>query len=270
MKRSLSTPAKSPAAGNGNNKGTIAMLDRLHKQQVTWTDTVFKAANDGLITLLGECVDAYAALRKDADERKAVAAALKGLDLEANDGTHLATRVVRYVFRAKTTRVARYAAIVRSAIEHKIDGMAFAKWVKEQGGLDAIRRKTKVADGTVLTPRQLSDQAKNVLAKAPALHVVPKAPAALKASGKALDTFALALVRYNTQTGGAEIVHGSDNAGLTRRYFEVVGKAVLANSAKAVQSASASAQRKKSHAAIQSVVAAATAIAPKKSTAKAA
>lgn len=270
MKTVFSTPAVTSAPGKGHNKGVIATLDRLHKQQVDWANTLLKAANDGLITLLGECIDAFHAIRKDADARKKLTAALADLGLESKDGTHYATRVVHYVFREKSKRVGRYATIVRAALDYGVDGLAFAQFVKDQKGLDAVARKAKVADGTVLTPRQISDQAKAILNTAPALHVVSKANEALKASGKALDTFAVALVRYNTQTGAAEIVHGTDNAGLTRRFLEVVGKGVLEAAAKATSSAAVTTQRQKNSSAIAAAVAAATSVPAKGTTAKAA
>ena len=270
MKKVISTPAVTSAPGKGHNKGVIATLDRLHKQQVDWTNTLLKASNDALIVLLGECIDAFHAIRNDAEARKQLTAALAALSLETKDGTHYATRVVHYVFREKSKRVTRYATIVRAALDFGVDGLGFAQFVKDQKGLDAVARKPKVADGTVLSPRQISDQAKAILNTAPALHVVSKANEALKTSGKALDTFAVALVRYNTQTGAAEIVHGTDNAALTRRFLEVVGKGVIDKAATAKSSAATASQRQKNSSAIAAAVAAATIVPAKKPTSKAA
>jgi hypothetical protein len=259
-----------PAPGKGHNKGAIATLDRLHQQQVHWTKTLYKASNDGLIVLLGECIDAFTLIRNDPEARKNLTEALKRLKLESRDGTHYATRVVHYVFREKSKRVTRYATIVRAALDYGVDGLGFAKFVKDQGGLDAVARKAKVAGGVGMTSRQISDQAKAILNTTPALHVVPKAHVNLKASGNALDTFAVALVRYNTQTGAAEIVYGTDNAALTRRFLEVVGKGVIEAAAKAKSSAVVVTQRQASSVAIAGAVAASTAVPAKKTTAKAA
>lgn len=238
----------------GHNAGIMGTLDGLYQKQVVWANTALKAANDGLIDLLGECLAVYYQLQKDGEARKHLGIALKALGLEAKDGVHVATRVTRYVFRSKATRVTGYASIVRAAIDAKRAQDNFAAWIKECGGLDQVRRIKKGSATGGVTPRQLSDQAAATLGTVQAGHVIRKPAGFLKPSGKALENFALALVRYNSQTGDAEIVYGTDNAALTRRFLTVVSKDVINAANTVAASANRIVQRAAQKAAIQAVV----------------
>lgn len=234
--------------------GVMATLDSLYKKQVDWSNTAVKTMNDGLIDLLGNCLAVYYRLRGDKNSRDALAKALKAMDLEAKDGVHTATRVTRYVFRANNKRVTGYATVIRAAIDDEIFQKGFADWVKSCGGLDQIRRKKKDPAGNTLTPRQMSEKAKDILNKADAVHVIRKPAKFLKSSDNALDTLAVALVRYNTQTGDAEILYGTDNAAVTRHLLTAVAKDVLAEAEKADQSAKGAVNRAARKAAIDDLV----------------
>lgn len=240
--------------GFGRDSGPLATLDDLYRKQVEWSNTAVKAMNDGLIDLLGECLTVYHRLRTDQNSRDTLAKVLKVMDLEAKDGVHTATRVTRYVFRANNKRVTGYATVIRAAIDHEIVQKGFAEWVKSCGGLDQIRRKKKDPAGNKLTPRQMSDKAKDILSKANSVHVIRKPAKFLKSSDNALDTLAVALVRYNTQSGDAEIVYGTDNAAVTRHLLTAVAKDVLAEADKAEQSAKGAVNRAARKAAIAELV----------------
>lgn len=238
----------------GHNGGIMGTLDRLYQKQVYWANNALKAANDGLLDLLGECLSVFYQLQNDGAARKHLSFALKELGLEAKDGVHLATRVTRYVFRLNNKRVTGYASIVRAAIDAKRVQEDFGAWVKECGGLDQVRRIKKGSAAGSITPRQLSEQASQAMSSLQALHVIRKPAGLLKPSGKALDNFAVALVRYNTNTGDAEVVYGTDNAALTRRFLTVVAKDVVTAATTADASATGIMQRAAQKAAIQAVV----------------
>lgn len=232
-----------------NVTGVMAALDKLYKKQVEWTNTTTK----GLIELLGDCLSVYYRLRQDDNGRKQLAEALKVHGLEAKDGVHLATRTTRYVFRADNKRVTGYATIVRAAIDAEISQRGFAAWVKDKGGLDQIRR-IKKGTANVLTPREMSEKAAQLLRQAAPMHVIRKPPQFLKTGDKALHGFAVALVRYNSQTGDAEVVRGTDNAAVTRHFLTAVAKEVLSEAEKAQASAKTIVNRAARKAAIEQVV----------------
>ncbi len=243
------TTVEIPAAAH--DCGIMRVLDGLRAKQVEWTNTAYKAANDGLINLLAECVEAYNELSRDADGRKHLTEALAALQLEPKDGVHLSTRIGRYVFGEKSKRVDGYATIVRAAIEHKQSGKSFAKWVKTCGGLDQVRRLKKVGNAGSMTPRQMSTKASNALLSMPAAHIIRKPAEFLKASDKALENYSVALIRHNSQTGEAEVVYGTDNAAVTRHLLTVVAKAVVGKVEKAEASAANIVKRVERKAAIE-------------------
>lgn len=250
--KSSDTGAKTKKAAEvGHNGGVMATLDSLYKKQVEWDKTTF----EGLVDLLGECLAVYYRLRKDDNGRKQLAEVLKALNLETKDGVHTATRVTRYVFRANNKRVTGYASIVRAAIDDEIFHRGFAAWVKTKGGLDQIRR-TKKGAANGLTPRQMSEEAAKLLGQAAPVHVIRKPPQFLKTGDKALHGFAVALVRYNSQNGNAEIICGTDNAAVTRHLLTVMAKGVMGEAEKAEASAASVVNRAARKAAIHDVVSA--------------
>jgi hypothetical protein len=222
------THSKTKNVTGGNVKtGAMPMLDKLHAQQVEWNDTLYKSANDRLLVLLGECLAAYEVLRDDRAACKQLNARLAQLGLGAREGTHLTMRIVRYVFRITNSRASAYARVLRSAAEHKVDALQLKQWVTETGGIEAVRRKSKGGLTPAQMAAQLCEDAGQALATAKPVACISKLPQALKPDTEAYEGYTLALVRFDKQTGAGDIVWGSANAVLTKRFLSTVGKNVL-------------------------------------------
>ena len=226
--------AKKTAGNIGHNSqgAALSMLDKLHTQQVEWRDTLYKSANDRLLGLLSECLEAYKLLKDDKIACKVVNARLTDLGLGAREGTHLTMRVVRYVFRITNSRAAAYARVLRAAMDHKIDPMGLKEWVIGLGGVEAVRRLSKSSVSPAEIAKQVREDAGKVLGSVKALASIAKLPMALKPGEAAYEGFKLVLMRHNKQTGEGEIVWASDNAALTRRFLAVVGTDVIAKNKK--------------------------------------
>src|SRR5271170_5527694 len=127
------------AATVGHNSNPLELLDSIYVQQVEWTNTLYKSANERLLGLLSDCVKAYYVLHKDRYASKCLTQQLKDWRLVERDGTHLATRIVRYVFRLNNSRTSAYARVVRAAIDKKLEASQVAAWVTDQGGIESVR-----------------------------------------------------------------------------------------------------------------------------------
>lgn len=226
--------AKKTAGNIGHNSTAVAMpmLDKLYTQQVEWRDTLYKSANERLLGLLSECLEAYKLLKDDKIACKLLNARLGELGLGAREGTHLTMRVVRYVFRITNSRAASYARVLRAALEHNIGSVALKEWVIEKGGVEGVRRLNKSGVSPAQVAKQVSEEAGEVLGNAKALASINKLPSELKPGENAYEGFKLVLLRHNKQTGEGEIVWASDNAALTKRFLAVVGTDVIAKNKK--------------------------------------
>ena len=224
-------PPDEGTASNRTARSALDMLDRLYNEQIEWTNTLYKSANDRLLSLLGECIDAFNLLKADPTARKVLDARLKEIKLDPRAGTHLATKVVRYVFRLSNGRASAYARVLRVAIDSKVEPLKLGAWVAAEGGIEAVRRAPKGVNAKELA-KQTAASAEEVLATAKALLTIAKLPASLKAGTEAVATFSLLLVRNDQQTGAGDVVWGTDNAALTKRFLALVGKKVLETHAK--------------------------------------
>ena len=242
--------------GNNSKAGVMPMLDKLHTQQVEWNNTLYKASNDGLFAMLGECLEAYKLLQLDRTACKLLNARLEALGLAAKEGTHLTTRVVRYVFRIANSRAAAYARVLRAAVDHKVEPLKLKLWVIEQGGIEAVRRLNKGGATPAQRAKQLTEDAGSALVSAKALASIDKLPAGLKPGAEAYEGFKLVLLRHNKQTGAGEIVWASENAALTKRFLAVVGEEVLTKHKTSKAQSTATSKRAAQAAAIAAPVAA--------------
>ena len=234
--------------GNNSKAGVMPMLDKLHTQQVEWNNTLYKASNDGLFAMLGECLEAYKLLQLDRTACKLLNARLEALGLAAKEGTHLTTRVVRYVFRIANSRAAAYARVLRAAVDHKVEPLKLKLWVIEQGGIEAVRRLNKGGATPAQRAKQLTEDAGSALVSAKALASIDKLPAGLKPGAEAYEGF--------KQTGAGEIVWASENAALTKRFLAVVGEEVLTKHKTSKAQSTATSKRAAQAAAIAAPVAA--------------
>ncbi len=243
--------AQNGNASLSNSANAVAMLDKLRVQQVEWNEKHYKGTMDRLLALLGECLDVYGLLQKDKKARKVLDAKLKELELLPRDGLHLSTRVVRYVFRLTNSRAAAYARVLRAAAEARVEAGKLGSWVAEQGGIEAVRRMQKSGKTPAQTAAEKVEKVGDALQGANALLSIAKLPTQLHATDESFESYSIAIVRHNKQTGQGDIVWGTDNETLMKKVLLAVSKDVL-NKHKASKAAkTAAAKRAERQAALE-------------------
>lgn len=209
-----------------NLKTGLALLDQLQADQKNWHATIYKNASDKLLDMLALCQTAFQQLRGDRPALKALADKLKDAGITFNAGTHLSSRIVRYVFCMHNSRTAVYARVLRAAIEAKIPPQDLPEWVNRQGGIEYVRKPQK---GNMTEAQRLdaaAELASEALLKAASLATISETSADLAPDASAELPFALALVRANDDAG-YDIVYCTRNASLVRRALALVPKDVV-------------------------------------------
>ena len=206
---------------------TITALDEIAAEREAWEQGAYKTSNEQLYAILARCLDIYQQMSgRDADrlkQRKELDERLSTMGFVIRENTNLATKIVRYVFRTDRKRSYTYARVILAAVEHHIDSVKLASFIRNEGGIEEVRRKQKGS----LTPAQ---QARTYKAAAEAHYfrseplVSPfKAIASLTASSEGTTAFSVALVR-NDGDGNVAIVYGENNATIVKQLLVRAGK----------------------------------------------
>jgi hypothetical protein len=224
------TKTKATAVANRNtSKSLVQQLDAVCADRIKWEEGAYRTSNEQLYAILGRCLDVYQQMKGDIAQRKQLNDKLRSLGIAFNKATSLAAKVVRYVFRSDRGRAFTYARTIIAADAAGIDSIALAKWVREKGGVEEVRRAVKG-----LTPSQLANQhaelALALMAKAKPLVEAFDAPAELKPNAEAVHEFCVALVRRN-KDGRSSIVYGSANQSLVSKVLAAAGKHHVAKAA---------------------------------------
>ncbi len=124
----------------------VQQLDALSARRDQWEKTDYKKANDGLYTLLADCLKVFNAqfVKGSPDDQMALRRNLMQR-LQA-DGIRVVktsttlTMLARFVFNSDRKRAQGYGYVLAAAVSHKVQAADFPAWVVKQGGLEEIKR----------------------------------------------------------------------------------------------------------------------------------
>lgn len=215
------------AAKTNTAINALSTLDAIAKDAKAWEQGAYKTSNDELYGILARCLDIFQQLkgreklrinqRKELDER------LKALDIKVQENTNLATKIVRYVFRTSKKRTLAYARVIMSADEHRQDGVSLAKWIRDNSGIEEVRRKKKGEFTAAELKKMHADAAEQYLHGSKALVAPFKGIDALKSSSESTSVFTIALIR-NDADGNVSVVYGDNNQTLVKQLLARAGK----------------------------------------------
>lgn len=183
-----------------------AMLT-IAKRAETWHNTSFKKATDELYAMISDCYATVTDIRKQGTGTvRELNKVLTQNGIVFNEGTSLETRVVRVVFGEIGKRAQIYARVLRNAKEQSVNPTVFETWLREQGGVEAVRKQYKG-----LTPKQVKAQR---VAKAE--KALPRIKAKQLSNAPKVDgsDYVLALVQHTN--GKQRIVGFCENVALIK------------------------------------------------------
>jgi hypothetical protein len=196
----------------GNNKyfakTIVQQLDDLCERRKQWEATDFKKANDGLYTLLSECLDVFQAKfvnGTDSDRRTLrtdLAEKLKAANVKVQKNTNTLTMFARVVFASDRKRAHGYAYVLTAAISHNKTAAQLPEWIASEGGIEEIKRNM-VKKPEAIARKDAIDAAKVKLSAE--LELAAIAPLAEVEITGLSGNYAVLLVKPNPN-GGADVV----------------------------------------------------------------
>ena len=203
-------------------------LDKLIEQRKAWELGAYKTSNDELYSMLARCLDTLLQMRgrerHQVEQRRLLDERLKAAGLAFREITPLATKIVRYVFGSDRRRSHTYARAVIAAAEAGKDGLSFASWLRGQGGIEEVKRKSKTGVSPQVLAQQQRDVAESHLHAVPAL-VSFKSVKELSPSKENTTQFTYAIIRTETN-GKASVVFGDSHPSLLKLLLVRAGKVI--------------------------------------------
>lgn len=176
--KTMFVPSKENLAFAG---GLVSQLDALVVKRKQWEATDYKKANEGLYSLLANCLEVFNSkfvIASD-DDKKTLRADLKarleadGVRVQRNTTT--LTMFVRFVFGSDRKRAHGYTYVLKAAISHKVAAANLPSWIVEQGGIEEVRRAMVVSEKAKQKKAELSVAQTQVQASIEQASVVPLA-----------------------------------------------------------------------------------------------
>ena len=132
---------------SAHGKSIVQQLDALSTKRQAWEVTDFKKANEGLYSLLSECLGVFHSQYVNASEedRKSLRLSLaelltvKGVRVMKN--TNTLTMFVRFVFGSDRKRAHGYSYVLKAAISHGVEAADLPTWIVDQGGIEEVKRR---------------------------------------------------------------------------------------------------------------------------------
>ena len=205
----------------------VGQLGELSYKRSEWERNAYKTSNQQLYAILAQCLDIYQQMKgrykKQIEERCRLDMKLRESGIGFNETTNLATKIVRYVFRAGRQRAFVYSRVILIAHEMNQDAMTLPRWIDEQGGVEEIRRNGGKAASPALSAAQYKEVAETALEDAAALAAPFKTVGALTATDYGKSNYVVALVRDNGD-GTSSIVYGIQANGIVTAALVHAGK----------------------------------------------
>lgn len=210
-----------------NNKFQLSnVVDELVEQRCKWENGTYAASNAELYALLGNTLDLFLAIRKDAGLSRAVTDLMDTYGVQHNSSTSLALKIVRLVFVGKgreskiANRAFTYARVLTVAADAGVTGATLPQFIIDNHGIDEIRRQSKAGE----TAAQKAERERKY-AEAALVNETAMAPVQMADDLQPVDgaRYSLALVRKN-EDGTASIVFGTNNPAAVNTVLTIAGK----------------------------------------------
>ena len=161
--------------------GLVTQLDGLVVKRKQWEATDYKKANEGLYSLLANCLDVFNSKFVNAsdDDKKTLRGELKnrltadGVRVQRNTTT--LTMFVRLVFGSDRKRAHGYTYVLKAAISYDVTAASLPGWIVEQGGIEEVRKNMIVSEKALANRTALASAKAQVVANVEQASVTPLA-----------------------------------------------------------------------------------------------
>ena len=143
---------------------TSERIKQLVAERKAWELGAYVKSNEQLYAVLGKCYAFYFDLRGNSKEANAARIELNAVidkkGYSFNEGTHVLTKLVKYVFEGiDRRRVSAYSLVLREALSKDVKVDCIPAFIANGGGVEEIRRSKSKTAKTATQKAELGKQA---------------------------------------------------------------------------------------------------------------
>ncbi len=186
-------------------------LDQISVARAAWEEGTLKASNDELYAILEQCFAVFVEMKDYTAKRRALNALLTDRNMKPRTSTSLGLKVIRYVFGKEGNREIAYSRLLTIAHDLKPAEQSLTSYIQECGGVEEVRRVSKIKDGKAMT----SDDYKQIAVAGLNMARIPVAsfdlPEFIQPNSEYDEDYVVGLIRCNPD-GTGDLLFGNNEA----------------------------------------------------------
>lgn len=198
-------------------------LQQISDARAVWEEGTLKAANDELYAILERCFAVFAEMKEDTAKRRALNSLLTDRNMKPRSSTSLGLKVIRYVFGKEGNREIAYARLLSVAYDLKDADQSLTSYIEQCGGVEEVRRVSKVKDGKAMT----ADDYKQIAVAGLNMARIPVAsfdlPEFIQPNSEYDEDYVVGLIRCNPD-GTGDLLFGNNEAKVIDTVLVASGK----------------------------------------------
>lgn len=208
---------------NDYRKTLETTLDQIAHARAVWEDGSLKAANEELYAILERCFAVFVEMKEDTAKRRTLNALLTDRAMKPRSNTSLGLKVIRYVFGKEGNREQAYAKVLSIVYDLKPADQSFTAYIEQCGGVEEVRRESKVKDGKAMT----ADDYKQIAVAGLNMARIPVAsfdlPEFIQPNSEYDEDYVVGLIRCNPD-GTGDLLFGNNDAKVIDTVLVASGK----------------------------------------------
>ncbi|WP_424179059.1 hypothetical protein [Yoonia sp. TsM2_T14_4] len=198
-------------------------LDQISAARAVWEEGTLKSSNDELYAILERCFEIYKQMKEDTAKRRSLNSLLTDRNMKPRTSTSLGIKVIRYVFGKEGNREQAFARVLTIAYDLKPVEQSLASYIEQCGGVEEVRRTSKVKDGKTMT----ADDYKQIAVMGLNMARIPVAtfnlPEFIQPNSEYDEDYVVGLIRCNPD-GTGDLLFGNNDAKVIDTVLVASGK----------------------------------------------
>ncbi|EAQ05994.1 hypothetical protein [Yoonia vestfoldensis] len=198
-------------------------LDQISAARAVWEEGTLKSSNDELYAILERCFEIYKQMKEDTAKRRSLNSLLTDRNMKPRTSTSLGIKVIRYVFGKEGNREQAFARLLTIAYDLKPAEQSLASYIQQCGGVEEVRRTSKVKDGKTMT----ADDYKQIAVMGLNMARIPVAsfnlPEFIQPNSEYDEDYVVGLIRCNPD-GTGDLLFGNNDAKVIDTVLVASGK----------------------------------------------
>ena len=198
-------------------------LEQIAQARAVWEEGTLKSANNELYAILERCFAVFTEMKEDTAKRRVLNALLTDRSMKPRSNTSLGLKVIRFVFGKEGNREQAYARVLGIAYDLKPADQSLTAYIEQCGGVEEVRRVSKIKDGKKMT----ADDYKQIAVMGLNMARIPVAsfalPEFIQPNSEYDEDYVVGLIRCNPN-GTGDLLFGNNEAKVIDTVLVASGK----------------------------------------------